>query len=251
MGILLWAWALMLFGGSPGPLGLRTSTQNPCVGLRDPVGPSFNAHALCMKPWEWLFVGSAPTDISLGLRESIWASTLLQTLWLQSPWRIAKDHAGAPYNHWQQLSVLFGIFHCFQCIESTEKPAPVTAMEQSGPLPAAQDLSLGTASSPGLVMHTACSSFDSIKQPMCSQSPKPRELHEQQCVFINSLQKKKQDEQGWDYPAAALVMPDSCSVKTAGRSLGSLQGMPFDTRQESVLAAMCCLRERSWRDDFL
>lgn len=46
-------------------------------------------------------------------------------------------------------------------------------------------------------------------------------------------------------------MPDSCSVKTAGRNLVSLQGMPFDTRQESVLAAICCLRERSLRGEFL
>lgn len=67
---------------------------------------------------------------------------------------------------------------------------------------------------------------------------------------MNSLQKKRQDEQGWGYPAAALVMPDSCSVKTAGRNLDSLQGMPFDTRQETVLAATCCLRERSLRGDF-
>lgn len=34
------------FGGSLGPAGLRTSTRDPHVGSRDPLGTSFNAHAM-------------------------------------------------------------------------------------------------------------------------------------------------------------------------------------------------------------
>lgn len=126
---------------------------------------------------------------------------------------------------------------------------PATAAEQPGPLPAAGEPAPGTVSSVGLLTHVAFSTFDLIRQLICSQNHNSEYLHEQQCVFINSSQ-KEQDERGWDDPAAALVMPDSCSVTTAGKNLVPSQGMPFDTRQEAVLAATCCLRERSLRGDY-
>lgn len=80
---------------------------------------------------------------------------------------------GLPLNRWQQLPVGLGMFHCFECIESGEKPAPATAAEQPGPLPAAGEISLGTVSSAGLVTHVAFSASESIRAPICSLNPNP------------------------------------------------------------------------------
>lgn len=63
-----------------------------------------------------------------------------------------------------------GRFHCFECIESAEKAVPATAAEQPGPLPAAGEPAPGTVSSMGLVTHVAFSTFDLIRQLICSQN---------------------------------------------------------------------------------
>lgn len=143
------------------------------------------------------------------LWQNVWANTSLQ-----SPgWRV-KDHTPEPLV--AAASGLLEIFYCFECIESIGS----CARSAAEPLPAAGISWLGAA----LVQVWERTEPFGLKQP--TKSWPWLTARAAVCIY-KLLTKNQQDEQGWDYPAAALVMPDSCSVKVLGEAAFPCRGRPL------------------------